>query len=215
VFTKTIPNGMLGIFRNGIVFKPCIRRGGAIFDVGCGLGLFLDSFENTSWRKYGVDVSDYAVRKARARGISIQVYEKGYDYPNEYFDVIVFRGTIQHLDTPFFVVKRCVDLLKKGGLMAFLSTPNANSICYKLFGSLAFLSSERNFWIPSDITLPIVLKNFGLTVVEVRHPYLETPYARPLHDHLCFLLRCMGVQVKFAFWGNIIECFARKDCDSI
>lgn len=186
------------------------KSGGRILDVGCGLGNFLALFDGGRWERYGVDLSDVAIRESRAKGIQVKDYAQAYDYPMAWFDCIVFRGTIQHLDTPFAVIKRCVELLKAGGLMAFLSTPNANSVCYKLFGTLPFLRPEGNFWIPSDTTLPNALRNFGLQVAEIRHPYLETPYARPLRDPLSFLLRCLGIPVRFAFWGNLMEVYALK-----
>lgn len=185
-------------------------EGGSILDVGCGLGLFLQQFDDKKWTKYGVDISELAVREARKRGIQVKNYDSGYDYPPDTFDVIVFRGTIQHLDTPFEVIKKCVLLLKRGGLMAFLSTPNANSIYYKLFGTLPFITPKFNFYIPSDTTLPNILTNFGLNVTDIRYPYLKTPYARPLKDHFYFLLRCLGIPVKFAFWGNMMEVYAVK-----
>jgi hypothetical protein len=167
-------------------------------------------FDNSKWQKYGVEISEHAIPKARARGICVKDYQVGYDYPDESFDVILFRGTIQHLDMPFAVIKRCTALLKKGALMAFLSTPNANALCYRLFGTLPFLSPELNYWIPSDTTLPNVLRNFGLTVTQMRYPYMETPYAKPVRDHFLFLVRCFGVKVSFPFWGNILECYATK-----
>ena len=185
-------------------------QGGSVFDVGCGVGLFLDRFDSALWQKYGVDISDYATEQARARGITVKDYDAGYDYPEESFDMITFRGTIQHLDTPFAVLKQCATLLKKSGLMVFLSTPNANSIYYKLFGTLPFLNPELNFFIPSAATLGNALNNLGLQVEEVRYPYLETPYARPLRDHLYFLLRCAGLRVKFPFWRNMMEVYAVK-----
>ena len=190
-----------------VKLKP---EGGNILDIGCGLGLFLELFDNNKWHKCGVDISDVAVARARARGITVKDYEFAYDYPDKSFDVIVFRGTIQHLDTPFAVIKKCVTLLKTGGLMAFLSTPNCNSIYYRLFGSLPFLTPELNFFIPSDAILKNALTNFGLHVIQIRYPYLETPYARPFRDHLFFLFRCFGVRVKFAFWRNIMEVYAIK-----
>ena len=189
-----------------LVFK----KSGKILDVGCGLGKFLEGFDPARWERFGVDVSDVAIREARERGIRVQDYERAYDYPGEFFDVIVFRGTVQHLDTPFEVIKRCILLLKPGGLIAFLSTPNSRGICYRLFGTLPFLDDRLNFLIPSDRMLRNILVNFGLDVTRVRYPYLETPYARPVRDHLGFLLRCLGVPVRFAFWGNLMEVYAVK-----
>lgn len=185
-------------------------EGGSILDVGCGLGLFLSTFDDSCWKKFGVDISEVAIQETRKRGITVNDYDRAYDYPPESFDVVVFRGTIQHLDTPFEVIKKCVALLKPGGHMMFLSTPNANSIYYKLFGTLPFINPKYNFYIPSDTTLPNVLTNFGLRVTRIHYPYWGTSYARPLRDHFFFLLRCLGVQVKFPFWGNMIEVYAVK-----
>ncbi len=187
-----------------------LKKEGRILDVGCGLGKFLELFPVPLWDKYGVDISDVAVQEARSKGIRIKSYDQAYDYPEECFDVIVFRGSLQHLDTPFSVIKRCIALLKPGGWMVFLSTPNSNSLCYKLFGTLPFLDSHLNFLIPSDTMLRDVLTNFGLRVTEIRYPYLETPYARPVRDHLCFVLRCLGISLPFAFWRNIMEVYAFK-----
>lgn len=187
-----------------------LKSGGRILDVGCGLGRFLEGFDPTRWERFGLDLSEVAIREARRRGIQVQDYENAYDYPSEWFDVIVFRGTLQHLDAPFAALQRCVQLLKPEGWMVFLSTPNAGGLCYRLFADLPFLSPRLNFWIPSDKTLTNALANFGLTVIQVRYPYLETPYARPLRDVLYFLLRCLGFPMKFAFWGNLMEVYAIK-----
>ena len=185
-------------------------QGGRIFDVGCGLGGFLAHVDGAMWEKYGVDISDVAIARAREQGITVKEFDEGYDYPESFFDVIVFRGTIQHLDTPFAAMKRCVALLKPGGLMAFLSTPNANSLYYKLFGTLPFLNPRLNFYVPSDLTLRDALTNFGLQVIQVRYPYLETPYARPLRDHVVFLLKCFGVRAHCPFWRSMMELYAVK-----
>lgn len=185
-------------------------KGGAILDVGCGLGLFMDRFDGAKWKKFGVDVSPLAIAESRKRGITVKDYAQAYDYPDESFDVIVFRGSIENIDTPFAVVKKCASLLKKNGLMAFLSTPNSNSLCYRLFGTLPFLDPKYNYLIPSDDMLANAVRQFGMEVLEIRYPYLETPYARPIRDHIYFLLRCLGLPLKFAFWGNIIELYAEK-----
>ena len=185
-------------------------EGGRILDVGCGLGLFLAKFPPERWERYGTDVSELAITEARARGIHVNEFSRAYDYPEGFFDVIVFRGTLQLIPTPFVIIEICVRLLAARGLMVFLSTPNSNSPYYRRFKTLPFLTPHANFLIPSDVMMRDALQNFGLEILEIRYPYVETPYARPLRDHLLYLLSFLGVKRKFAFWRSSIEMYSRK-----
>ena len=101
-------------------------------------------------------------------------------------------------------------MLKPNGYMIFLATPNTNSIHYRLFKSLPALDPKRNFILPSDIMLKQILENFGLRVIEIRYPYRNTPYSNIFLDHLNFLLKIIGFDRNFAFWGNMMECYAKK-----
>lgn len=184
--------------------------GGRILDVGCGLGLFLDHYPAERWTRFGVEIAEVAIREARQRGVHINDFDRGYDYPPGYFDVIVFRGSLQLIPTPFAVIKDCVRLLAPGGLLVFLATPNSNSPYYRRFKTLPFLTPHLNYLIPSDVMIGNALQNFGLEVLSIRHPYLETPYARPFWDHLWYLLSFIGVKRKFAFWRSMMEIYSRK-----
>lgn len=179
---------------------------GSVLDVGCGMGDFLEVFDNAKWEKYGIEISEYASNVAKQKGITLI----DYDFESEYFDLIVFRGVFQHLDKPLHVLQKCIAMLKPGGYMVFLATPNTGSLCYRLFGDLPMLDPRRNFFVPSDKMLGDVLTNFGLDVVRFNYPYLESPYSNPVRDHYLFLLRMFGVKSKFAFWRNMMECYARK-----
>jgi SAM-dependent methyltransferase len=191
-----------------------LKPAGRILDVGCGLGGFLAQFPPDRWERYGVDVAEIAIREARARGIRVNDFDRAYDYPDEFFDVIVLRGSLQLIPTPFAVLQECIRLLAPGGVLALLSTPNSNSPYYRRFGTLPFLTPHANFLIPSDIMMRDALRNFGLDLVEIRYPYLDTPYARPLRDHLYYLLSFFGVKRKFAFWRSAMEVYARKPARS-
>lgn len=184
--------------------------GGRILDVGCGLGGFLAEFETQKWVRYGIDVADLAIKEARARGIEVNDYSEAYNYPDQFFDVIVFRGSLQLIPTPFSVIETCIRLLAPGGYLIFLSTPNSNSPYYWRFKTLPFLTPHANFLIPSDIMMKNALENFGLEVVEIRYPYLEGPYARPLRDHFLYLLSYFGIKCKFPFWRSAMEIYALK-----
>jgi len=98
---------------------------GVVCDVGCSTGEFLTSI---GWvgDKYGMEVNDSAIQMAEERAIN---FSKNIVNANEFFDVVIFRGTIQHLPSPFEYISRAYDALKPRGLVFFLATPNANSLC--------------------------------------------------------------------------------------
>lgn len=179
---------------------------GTLIDVGCSTGEFLNFFK---WdgEKYGMEVSDYAINMAQKSGIK---FDKNILSQENYFDLIIFRGTIQHIENPILYIQKSFQALKKGGYIVFLATPNADSIYYRIFKTLPFLDPPNNYYIPSETTLQNILENFGFKVVEKRFPYLKSPYSRFLTDPIKFLLRFFGIKSKFAFWGNMMEIVAQK-----
>jgi len=194
----------LKMYRQEIARIEKYKNKGSVLDVGCGTGDFLSLFDTSRWRKYGIEISDYAKGKALAHKII-------FDFDRQQtaqFDLIVYRGTIQHIEEPIASLKETIRWLKPDGVMAFLATPNTGGICYRLFQELPMMDRERNFVLFSDRTLRQVLSNLGMEVVEVVFPYWNTPYRAWPDDILNFLVRLFGVKVTFAFWGNVFECYA-------
>ncbi len=181
-------------------------RGGAALDVGCGRGEFL-SLLGSQWQKYGIEISEHAAAIARSRGVVTD-----FEARDNFFDLIVFRGTIQHVPDPITKISECFYWLKPGGSIVFLATPNTRGVVYRLFGRLPMLDERLNFLLPSDAMLRQILSNFGFRDIAFFYPYRGTPYARPLRDFFSFLLRLFRMRqgVGFPFWGSVLECYARK-----
>jgi len=192
-----------------IAKKINLKDGGKILDVGCGIGSFLDLFDN-KWDKYGVEVSEYATNICSKRNIKIS--NRVDSTPGKDFDLIIFRGTIQHLPEPLYDIKQCYSLLKDGGMIIFLATPNTNSPVYKLCEDLPMIDARYNYLLFSDKILKLFLVNFGFKDISFYYPYRETPYARPVLDRFKYVLLKFGIKKKadFAFPGNILECYATK-----
>ena len=178
---------------------------GVIMDVGCSTGEFLESI---TWvgEKYGMEVSEFAIKEAKEKGIK---FDKTIFNSENYFDLIIFRGTIQHIDEPFRYIKAARNALKKGGYLFFICTPNANSICYKIFNTLPFLQPEINYYIPSETTLINACENFNFTLLKIEKPYWDSPYRSFVKDMIVFLLRIIKViknpRYRFSFPGNMMN----------
>ena len=181
---------------------------GMLLDVGCSTGEFIDAIGWKIGHAYGMEISDYARRIAENKGIK---FERNLLNSDRFFDLIVFRGTIQYIPDPFFYIERAFRALKSGGHVIFFATPNTRSPYYLFFGTLPFLEENINYLIPCDTSLAMNLRNAGFEVLQLNFPYLGTPYARPVRDHLKFAKKLFfGTADRFPFWKSSMTVFARK-----
>jgi SAM-dependent methyltransferase len=178
---------------------------GVVVDVGCGLGELLDLLPGERWRKYGIDVSEHARGVCGAKGIEFELPDG-----EGWCDLVLLRGSLQHLDRPLETLLSAYRWLREDGYLVALATPNAGGPVYRLFQDLPPLDPPRNFVVFSDRILRQCLLNIGFRDIRFHYPYRGTPYAAPVRDHLRFLLRLAGVRRPFAFWRNMMECYARK-----
>lgn len=184
-----------------------VSLSGAICDVGCSTGEFLSTI---SWvgPKYGMEVNADAIEMSKASGIE---FRKNILTEIDYFDTVVFRGTIQHIPNPFEYIIKSYSALKKGGHIVFLATPNANSLVNKIFNTLPALDPKLNFYIPLDINLCKILENCGFEIKEINYPYLISPYSNFITDHVkLFLYFLFNKKPDFAFWRNMMNIVAVK-----
>lgn len=178
---------------------------GSVVDVGCGLGELLDLFPSERWQKYGIEPSEAARAVCRDKGISFEL-----PVAEEWCDLVLLRGSLQHLDRPLEMLFSAHRWLRQGGWLVVLATPNAGGPVYRLFQELPPLDPPRNFVVFSDRILRQCLLNIGFGGPQFEYPYLGTPYARPVRDHVRFVLRLCGIHTGFAFWRNMMECYAQK-----
>lgn len=184
-----------------------VPHGGNILDIGCGTGGFLQCFDSR-WDKFGIEPSGFATVRAIEKGVTI-ITELD-EYLDGFFSVVVFRGTIQHINNPIETIANAYKALRPGGLIAFLATPNTGGIVYRLWQELPPLDPPRNWCLFSDKTLTNVLTRIGFENVTVNYPYKGSPYANPKQDFARFVMRFFGIKKPFAFPGNMMEVYAWK-----
>lgn len=188
------------------VDKICSRvsdKATYILDVGCGNGEFLNKFGG-KWVLYGVEPSDYAAKIAVNKGITILDEHYKNFAGEDFFDVVVYRGTLQHMSNPIDILYETTFAMKSGGMLAILATPNTDSLGYWRWKTLPALDAPRN-WIPfGQHMLKNILIRLGYENIEFKFPY-EKPYANPLKDLGNFI-----IGKPTAFPGNMMEVFAWK-----
>lgn len=191
------------LIERNMILKYC--DAGKILDVGCGVGGFLEAFDERRWERYGYEISEYAKTVAAGKGIRFE-----FEWERQVFDVVTFRGCLHHLDTPFFLIKRAIKSLRMHGVIAFLMTPNYGGLMYRLFGEIPGTDDCAVFLMPTETMLRQTLRNFGCEVLEFSFPYRGTPYANIPKDLFNFALKFLGSKRQVPFWGNYMECVARK-----
>ena len=194
--------------QEGKLIKMFEGEGGRICDIGCSTGEFIEAID---WKgpKYGMELSEFAIDESKSRGIC---FEKNILTERSYFDAIIMRGVIQHLEAPFEYLKKSHTSLKEGGHLYILATPNAGSVYYKIHESLPCLNySKTHFYIPSVKTLCNVLDTYGFEITVVELPYLSSPYSNVGVDHISFIASLITRRPpKTAFWGNMMNIVATK-----
>jgi 2-polyprenyl-3-methyl-5-hydroxy-6-metoxy-1,4-benzoquinol methylase len=122
--------------------------------------------------------------------------------PNEKVDVVVFRGTLQHIYNPVVMLEQMKSHLNADGMLAILATPDTDSLGYWRWKTLPALDPERN-WIPfGHRMLKNILRRLDYRNIEIIFPYGK-PYARPLPNLWNFI-----IGKPDAFPGNMMEVFA-------
>jgi 2-polyprenyl-3-methyl-5-hydroxy-6-metoxy-1,4-benzoquinol methylase len=178
-----------------------------VCDVGCSTGEFLKSID---WKgpKYGIEINKKAKILAKKNGIN---FDRHILNTSNFFDVIIFRGTIQHLEDPFNYLAKAYISLKKGGYLFFLATPNINSLHYKLFNNLPALDAKRNFYLPSKSSIINLMKIYNFSFIGSEFPYFGSGYDKPLINALCFFLKIFGLYKKnIPLPGNMMNLVFKK-----
>lgn len=95
------------------------RAGSRVLDMGCASGPISMRLKEKGCEVIGIEIDPMAARKARKycrRVIIADLDAVGeIDYPENYFDVIIYSNVLEHLKNPLLVLKRFDKYLKNEG----------------------------------------------------------------------------------------------------
>ncbi len=118
-----------------------LPNSGRVLDIGCSFGFFLEVMKaRGNWQVYGVELSSEAVRGAKKRLKSKNIYHQTLEaakFPANYFDFVTIFQTIEHVDNPLELLKEARRILKPEGVM-LIATPDSGGWQAKLMGGRWF-----------------------------------------------------------------------------
>ncbi|WP_037360273.1 class I SAM-dependent methyltransferase [Asinibacterium sp. OR53] len=153
------------------------KMSGKVLDVGCSGGQFLNHFHARGFECEGVEFGKEAAEEAM-KNFKVYIGEFPEITIPHKFDIIVFRGCIEHVDNPRAYLKKAMSLLNEGGIIFISATQNRDSVLCELF------KSDWNMHLPKEHLYHFSVKDFvnyfrkfGLKFFAEKNLYLETPYA--------------------------------------
>ena len=162
-----------------------------MLEIGCATGFFLKLAAELGWKVEGIDISEYAVKKAVLKGIKATVGTiEGFKIENKY-DAVVMQDVIEHVKDPAVLVNKVCELLKAGGVLA-LTTPDSGSLWARVWGKRwhAFVPPQHLYYFSSE-NIKTFLEKKGFEIVYLEHhgKWFTIPYiVRLLYSWTGFVL---------------------------
>jgi SAM-dependent methyltransferase len=155
-------------FARGLQLLERFRPPGRLLDAGCATGGFVAEAAARGWTAEGVDLSRWAVRRARARGLSVSEGDvRSVDLPLAAFDAVSLLDVLEHDSRPRELLERIHSLLRPDGCI-YLTTPDAGSAAARAFGQHWWGMNPMHLWYFSRATLRTLVTSCGFDVIAMR-----------------------------------------------
>ena len=178
---------------------------GRILDIGCGLGFFLSGVDE-AWDKHGVEMSEFAVSRARQWGRVVQGPLEEISYPNGYFDLVMMHHVIEHLERPEAMIAEVRRILALGGWLV-LGAPDFDSACARRFGPrFRLLNDPTHISLFTTESMYRFLRDQGFVVESVDYPFFNTRHF--CRENLLRLFDRDGVSPPF--YGSFMTFYCKK-----
>ncbi len=155
-----------------------------VLDLGCALGNLLALFDKDGFITYGLDISEFAIKKAAKRTKAKLIkadLNKGLPFEANFFNVITAIDVIEHLQSPYNFLLEAKRVLRKDGLL-FLQTPNISSLFVKILKDKWFgYQDKTHLYLFSKESLKFLLRQAGFEVLKDEVVFYPAPsFLRPV-----------------------------------
>ena len=161
------------------IIRERIAKGARVLDIGCAFGYFLKCCDAYRLETYGVDISDYAIQQAReitkAKLLNHDVNGGLAMFVDNFFDLITIFDTIEHLASPYNLLKEVHRVLRPEGKM-IITVDNLHAIAriWKR-GKWQGFREETHLYLFTPSSLKFLLERSGFEVTRLETPFNPLP----------------------------------------
>lgn len=163
---RTMRDALTARYRNDLAeIERLHPHRGAILDVGCSYGWFLEVAAERGWRTAGIEATDATAREAREAGLDVRtgtIEAAGYDEAS--FDVVCLWDVLEHVPQIDRFLAEIHRVLKPGGLLA-INSPNIASVMARQAGAdWSWLLLPHHVWhfTPAAMRATLASRGFGI-----------------------------------------------------
>jgi SAM-dependent methyltransferase len=181
----------------GQVLSKAMQRAGVaggqpvkLLDVGCGDGRILDYYRDSRPKgmveTWGLDINGDALAIAAKAGHKTVkgAFEDENDLPKGYFDIVVARHVIEHVEDPVVFARNAAELLRPGGVF-LAATPDFGSKDAKKFaGHWGGNHFPRHWWFFDGEAMRKVGEHVGLECVAIEYELNPVFWTWTMHSAL-------------------------------
>lgn len=191
---------------------------GAVVDIGCAYGPFLDALKESGMPGYGVDVSPEAVTYVRKKlgipAVCAAFEDMGRKSLPHRVSAVTLWYVIEHFRQTDLAIRKAAALLPPGGVLAF-STPNGRGIsARRKLRDFLQNSPADHFTIFSPRGLRKLLSGYGLELRRIRvtghHPERFPGLIGRMADRSAGAFALVHAVSRLLGWGDTFEAYAVK-----
>ncbi len=202
----------LGAKRRLVINETGITKG-AILDIGCGTGAFLNTMQEADWNITGLEPDSVARAKA-AELYNIQPQEPGklFELTQASFNAITMWHVLEHVHELHAYIKQIEKLLAPGG-KAFIAVPNYTSKDAAVYAAYwAAYDVPRHLYHFSPQSIETLLGQHGLKLTAVKPMWFDSFYVSMLSEQYKNgkgnIIKAVfnGFKSNLKAWGNTRKC---------
>lgn len=101
-----------------------VNKNSKILEIGCRVGHLLDNLKEKGYNHfYGIDISDYSIKKLKEKGYKGSIEDAQNFELNQKFDCIIISHCLEHCPEPQKVINNIFNHLNEKGIL-YVEVPN-------------------------------------------------------------------------------------------